>query len=127
MTRRQVMELGQTRFRALITLEGAAAPSVLASRPARPRVPHYLNHTHSLMVQALRLRTPAALRIFPAEICWDDETPLYPGDRAEVTITVTDAEAPDFLDAGQRFTLWSGGDVGHGTITRRVFTEHGPS
>jgi hypothetical protein len=28
--------------------------------------------------------------------------------------------------AGQRFTLWSGGDIGHGTVTREVFTEYSP-
>ncbi len=44
-----------------------------------------------------------------------------------VTVTVTDDEAGEFFEAGQRFTLWSGGDVGHGTISRRVFTEYGPS
>ena len=78
------------------------------------------------MVQASRLCRPGGTRIFPAEICWDDDEPLHPGDRAEVTITVTDDEAPEFLDGGQRFTLWSGDDVGHGTITRRVFTEYRP-
>lgn len=121
------MKLRQLRFRALITLDPAGAPSVLPSRPSRPQAQGYLNYTHSLMVQALRLRAPGGVRTFPAEICWDDEAPLHPGDHAEVTITVTDDEAPEFLGAGQRFTLWSGGDVGHGTITRRIFTEHGPS
>ena len=114
------------RFRALIALDPAGTRSMLPSRPMRRPGQCYLNHTHALMVQAARLRSPGRTRIFPAEICWDDEEPLYPGDRAEVTITVIDDEAPDFLDGGQRFTLWSGGDVGHGTITRRVFTEYGP-
>lgn len=114
------------RFRALITLDPAGTPSALPSRPSRPAALGYLNHTHALMVQAPRLHSPGGTRIFPAEICWDDEQPLRPGDHAEVTITVTDDEAPEFLDAGQRFTLWAGDDVGHGTITRRVFTEYGP-
>jgi GTPase len=78
------------------------------------------------MVQAPRLHSPGGTRTFPAEICWDDEQPLCPGDHAEVAITVTDDEAPDFLDGGQRFVLWAGEDVGHGTIIRRVFTEYGP-
>jgi hypothetical protein len=123
---RQVMDLRQMRFRALIALDPAGTKSALTSRPSRPSAQRYLNHTHALMVQASRLCSPGGTRIFPAEICWDDEEPLHPGDRAEVTITVTDDEAPEFLDGGQRFTLWSGDDVGHGTITRRVFTEYGP-
>jgi hypothetical protein len=66
-------------------------------------------------------------RYFETEICWDGEAPLLPGDQAVVTLTVTDGDAAAFLATGPPFTLWSGGDVGHGTITRRVFTEHGPS
>lgn len=120
------MKLGQMRFRALIALDPVGGRSALPSRPSRPPVQRYLNHTHALMVLAPRLRSPGGTRIFPAEICWDDEGPLYPGDHAEVTITVSDDEAPEFLDGGQRITLWAGGDVGHGTITRRVFTEYGP-
>ena len=120
------MELTQIRFRALIALDPAGTRPALASRPPRSVAQRYLNHTHALMVQALRLRSPGGTRIFPAEICWDDEQPLYPGDHAEVTITVTDDDAPEFLGAGQRFTLWSGDNVGHGTISRRVFTEYGP-
>jgi hypothetical protein len=46
---------------------------------------------------------------------------------AVVTITVTGDEAAACLGAGQRFTLWSGGDVGQGIISRRAWTEHGPS
>ena len=49
-----------------------------------------------------------------------------PGDRAEVTITMIDDEVAEFFGAGQRFSLWNGTDVGHGTISRRVFNEYGP-
>ena len=44
-----------------------------------------------------------------------------------MTARVSDDEADAFLEAGQRFTLWSGGKVGHGTVYRRVFTDYGPS
>jgi len=44
-----------------------------------------------------------------------------------VTVRVTDDSADDYLAAGQRFTLWSGGQVGHGIVYRKVFTDHGPS
>ena len=120
------MKLRQLRFRALITLDPPGTRSAVLSRPSRPSAQRYLNHTHALMVQAFRLHSPGDTRIFSAEICWDDEQPLCPGDHAEVTITVTDDEAPEYLGAGQRITLWSGSDVGHGTITRRVFTQYGP-
>jgi hypothetical protein len=43
-----------------------------------------------------------------------------------VTITVRDDEADAFFDAGLRFALWSGSDVGHGIVSRRVFTDYAP-
>jgi hypothetical protein len=105
----------------------ALSPAV--PRPARLQPPahQYPNHTRALMIMARPLRTVGHLRYFPAEISWDSEGPPRPGDRAVVTITVTDDEASAFLDGGQSFTLWSGGDVGHGTISRRVFTGNSPS
>ena len=113
----------QFRFRALITLDPIRpGPATL-----RLPVPQYPNRTHALMIHARPLRNAGHTRYFPAELCWDSGRPLHPGDRAEVTITVTDDEARAFFAAGQRFTLWSGGDVGHGTISRRVFTENSPS
>jgi hypothetical protein len=116
------MRVRQFRFRALITLD-PARPSPGGLHPATGRYP---NHTRALMIRARPLRSAGSTRCFPAEICWDNEQPLCPGDHAEVTIAVTDDEAREFFDAGQRFTLWSGGDVGHGTISRRVFTDYWP-
>jgi hypothetical protein len=79
------------------------------------------------MVRACPLHNAGSARYFPAETCWDSEQPLHPGDRAWVTIMVTDDQASAYLDAGQRFTLWSGGDVGHGVIARKVYTQYSPS
>jgi hypothetical protein len=42
-----------------------------------------------------------------------------------VTARVTDDHADQYLDAGQRFTLWSG-EASHGIVDRRVFTDHSP-
>jgi hypothetical protein len=39
---------------------------------------------------------------------------------------VNDDLAAAFFGAGQRFTLWSGDDVGHGIVSRRVQTDYGP-
>jgi hypothetical protein len=117
----------QIMFRALITLEGARH-----GRPARqyqngaPGNHQYQNHTHALMIRASCLQLRAYRRYFPAEISWDDEQPLQPGKRTIVTITLTDDEAAQFFDAGQRFAIWNGGDVGHGIISRRVFTTSSP-
>jgi hypothetical protein len=124
----------QVRYRALIALDPDPAEPDALVMPKRPKTPlapvprQYANHTHALMVRAHCLARPAYTRCFPAELSWDDEGPLHPGDRAEVTIAMTDDEAPAFFGAGQRFSLWDGTDIGHGTISRRLafFTECGP-
>lgn len=121
---RQVMKVRQFKFRALITLDPVEPRSGDLHRSAR----QYPNHTRALMILARPLRAGAgAARPLPAEIWWDGEEPLRPGDHATVTAMVSDDQADAFLDAGQRFTLWSGEDVGHGTVYRRVFTDYGPS
>jgi hypothetical protein len=79
------------------------------------------------MVRVRCLGLPGRTRYFPAEICRDDELPLQPGDHAVVTITVTDDEAAAYFGVGQRFTLWNGEDVGHGVISRKVYTASSPS
>lgn len=119
----QVMTVHRARFRASITLDPAGARPATLHPPAQ----QYPNHTRALMIRIRPLRNFGSTRHFPAEICWDSEQPLRPGDRAVVTITVTDDDANAFFAAGQRFTLWSGGDVGHGIISRKVYTDHSPS
>jgi hypothetical protein len=105
------------RFRAIVTLDAAARDV-----PAL----HYPGGVHAVMVHACRRDAPGCDRYFPAGLCRDDERPLGPGDHAQVTITVTDDEAMSYLGPGQRFTLWTGGEVGHGIISRRAFTLSGP-
>jgi hypothetical protein len=110
----------QARFRALITLYS------LEPRPEalHAAVPQFHNHARALMVRARPLRHAGSTRYFPSEISWDSGQPLRRGDSCVVTVMVTDDEA---LGAGQRFTLWPGGEVGHGTISRKVYTEYSPS
>jgi len=119
----QVMKVRQARFRALITLD-PAEPRPATSRPPERQYP---NPTRALVVRVRPLRNVGSIRYFPAETCWDSEQPLRPGDRATVTITVTDDEAGAYFGAGQHFTLWSGGDIGHGIIARKVYTRYSPS
>lgn len=58
----------------------------------------------------------------PAAIYRADELPLAQGDRSVVvTMEVADDSACAVLDAGERFAIWNGTDIGHGIISRRVF------
>lgn len=110
--------MGQFIFRALITLDTAADEN-----PAR----EYPSGTHHVMVRAPRPGRPGEEKYFEAVITRDDWQPLHPGDHAVVTITLADDEAEEFLAAGQHFTLWHGSDIGHGVVSRRVFTSGSPS
>ncbi len=116
------MRVRAFRFRALVTFDPVDQRSGARHRPVR-----YQSHTRALMILARPLRADTGpARLLPAEIWWDSEEPLRPGDHAVVTARVADDQADAFLDAGQRFTLWAGREVGHGTICRRVFTDYGP-
>ena len=113
----------QATFRALITLYS------LEPRPEAldAGVSQFHNHTRALMVRARPLRQAGSTRDFTSEICWDGEQPLRRGDSCVVTVTVADDEVGEYLGAGQRFTLWSGGEVGFGTISRMSYEEYSPS
>jgi ABC-type glutathione transport system ATPase component len=113
----------QARFRALITLYS------LGPRPEalHAAAPQFHNHTRALMVRARPLRQAGSTRYFPSEISWDSGQPLRRGDSCVVTVTVTDDEAGEYLGAGQRFTLWPGGEVGHSAVSSKVYTEDRPA
>jgi hypothetical protein len=105
------------RFRALVTLDASAA-EVPAS--------HYPSGSRTVIIQAHLTGKPGAYRDFPAAISTDDEAPLGPGQRAVVTLTLAGDEAGSFLSPGQHFTVWAGGDAGHGVVSRRVYCLSGP-
>jgi len=86
----------------------------------------YTSRTRELLVHARRIGQPSADRYFSAVICEDQGRPLRTGERAVVTITVVDDDAPAYLASGQPFTIW-GSRAGRGIISRRVFTDSGPS
>lgn len=107
----------QFKFRAVISLD-AEAQMPAAQVPAR----EYPAETHSVMVHASAPGVPGSDRYFPAVIARDDEQPLRPGDNGvNATISVPDDEAAGFFSPGRPFALWTGTDVGHGTVTRHVF------
>ncbi|MGH3210903.1 MAG: hypothetical protein ACRDNO_24420 [Trebonia sp.] len=110
-------------FRALITL----SPAGPAHRTPLLSAMQYPSHTLALVILAHPLRANSGpARYLPTELWREDEAPLRPGDRVLVTARVTDDHGDQYLDAGQRFTLWSSGEVGRGIVYRRVFTGHSP-
>lgn len=111
------MKVHQAHFRALVVLDR------IGGNTSR----EYPNHTRALMVEVHCPGPPGSVRIFPAQICRDSDEPLRPGDRTVVTLTMTDDDAGTFFHAGQQFRLWSGRVVGHGTISRKVYSEYTPS
>ena len=106
----------QYRFRAVLTLDA----------PLNSRRSNYESGTRHLLVHAWRLDEPLLGKYLPAMILSDGGEPLEPGASQVATIAVTDDEALLYLAPGQPFTLWGTG-AGRGIISRRVFTDQGPS
>jgi len=106
------------RFRAVVTLNGAARGGRVAGHP---------DGTNAVVVHAGRLGQPGTDRYFEAAIGREDRQALHDEGHAVVTITVADGQALDFFAPGQHFALWDGVDVGTGVISRRVFTTGSPS
>jgi hypothetical protein len=98
------------KFSAVVTLEAAG-------RSRR----QYLSGVPGLMVHAPSCLRPARDQYFPAVIYTADGRPLIPGDRGvSVTISVPDDDASECFQSGQRFIVWDGTDIGHGTVGQRL-------
>jgi hypothetical protein len=98
------------KFSAVVTLEAAG-------RSRR----HYLSAVPGLMVHAPSCLRPTHDQYFPAVIYTADGRPLVPGDRGvSVTISVPDDDAAGCFQSGQRFIVWDGTDIGHGTVGQRL-------
>ena len=64
---------------------------------------------------------PTGDQYFPAVIYTADGRPLVPGDRGvSVTISVPDDDASGCFQSGERFIVWDGTDIGHGTVGQRL-------
>ena len=103
------------RFKALLALDTAKRPGWLECGPGEYR---------GVAVAAGREDHPGERQYFPAVIETDDDQPLVVGDARSrvVTIMVEGQEPAAFFTAGQGFSLWSsGGRIGHGTVSRRLF------
>jgi hypothetical protein len=98
------------RFSAVVALEAAG----------RSRG-QYLSGVPGLMVHAPSCLRPTGDQYFPAVISTADGRPLVPGDRGvSVTISVPDDDAAGCFQSGQRFIVWDGTDIGHGTVGQRL-------
>lgn len=72
------------------------------------------------MVVRARHHETHAGKLFSALVAASNDR--VPGDsHVIVTVTVLGDDARDYLAAGEEFTLWRGGDVGRGVVTRRIF------
>ena len=61
--------------------------------------------------------------LFSALVTAADGSPLRPGPAdTTATILVLGGDVGDYLAPGEQFALLSGREVGHGMVTRRLFT-----
>jgi hypothetical protein len=111
----------QFSFRALVIIESWAPAGRGRDSPGLDS-----SATHALMIHASRSGQPPCSKYFPAAISRDDGRALEPGERQVVTITIANDEAGLFFTPGRPFTIWGGGS-GRGIVSRRVFTDSGPS
>jgi hypothetical protein len=103
------------KFAASVTMD-AGVPG-----PDRHRRREYQSGVPGLLVRAPSYQRPSVHQYFPALLFTDDKRPLRPGDtRVPAIIEVPDDDASGFFQAGQRFTLWDGADIGHGTVAQRI-------
>ncbi|HLK79310.1 MAG TPA: hypothetical protein VKU77_37400 [Streptosporangiaceae bacterium] len=77
--------------------------------------------SHRMVLRAESADTHRS-QVFSALVDGDGGEPFRPG-RPQLTVTlrVIGDDVPDYLVIGSHFSLWSGGDVGQGIVTRRLF------
>jgi hypothetical protein len=93
------------KFSALVTMDAGA--------PGR----RYLSGATGLMVLAPSAERPTQHQYFPAVFFADDDRPLRPGDKGvPVIISVPNDDASSYFRPGQRFVVWDGAEIGHGTV-----------
>jgi hypothetical protein len=61
-------------------------------------------------------------RLFPALVTTQDGAGQRENSNVIATIVVVGQQPDESLGVGDPFTLWRGGDVASGVITRRLFT-----
>lgn len=114
--RRGVGTWHRFKFEASVTMDPG-----LPRGPVSHRRREYPSGVPGLLVRAPSCQRPSVHQYFPALFFTDDKRPLRPGDKhVRSIVCVPDDDAAGFFQAGQRFTLWDGADVGHGTVSQRI-------
>lgn len=101
------------KYQALVTLNQPGEGGLNAEPPL---------HVRHLTVRA---RNPSTghTAIFSALVSAADGSLLSPGDVGVIaTMVVLGDDVPDYLVSGAQFELLSGSQVGHGVVSRRMFT-----
>ena len=76
--------------------------------------------SHRMVLRAKNSETHRS-QVFSALVDGEDEPPF--GSRKPqilVTLRVVGDDVTDYLDIGSHFSLWLGGDIGEGVVTRRL-------
>jgi len=76
--------------------------------------------SHRMVLRAENSETHRT-QIFSALVEGEDDGPFRAGSpQIMVTLRVIGDDVSDYMGIGSRFSLWSGGDVGRGVVTRRL-------
>jgi hypothetical protein len=76
--------------------------------------------SHRVVLRAENAETHRT-QVFSALVDTEDSDPYQSGKpEMVVTLRVVGDDVADYLDIGSRFSLWQGGDVGEGVVTRRL-------
>lgn len=113
MPRRRITLRKRYKYQALVTLNPPADGSPDAEPPL---------HVRRLAVRAAHRETHRS-GLFSALVTAADGSPLRPGTADIIaTILVLGDDVSDYLAPGEQFALLSGVEVGHGVVTRQLFT-----
>jgi len=108
-----IREMKRYKYRATVTLAPRqAGRSGLLPGPAC-----------RMVVRAAHRETHAS-KLFSALVSTGDsswQAPVSTPDHVVITLVVLGDTAGDYLAPGEEFDLWRGRNVGHGTITQRIF------
>ncbi len=96
--------------------------ALVTPRPGDEAAAHetFCSGSHRMVLRAENSETRRS-QVFSALVDAEDDGPFRPGSRQiMVTLRVVGDDAVDFLEIGSHFSLWLGGDVGRGVVTRRL-------
>jgi hypothetical protein len=83
-------------------------------------VPVLSSGSHRMVLRAENAETHRS-QVFSALVDADDSDQYQSGkQQIVVTLRVIGDDVTDYLDIGSHFSLWQGGDVGLGVVTRRL-------